>query len=290
MKKNHILSYFAILFACTIWWFNWIFANVLHLPYIEQSFFRLLVPGIFTFFILFSKKKSLSFLSKEIFQRHFIIISWVNALRIFLLMTWYVMTTVANATIIQKTSVFLSVVFAYFLLHEKITIRKITAITLWFTWAIFTILWKSSSWEKTHLLWVILIFISAILSAYVNISYKKYIHHWWSMLIFQQSFLWMFIFWSMSFYLYDLPPLPIIWLALLHSFLIWVVGFYLYFFAVKYLEVSTISILWYFEIITATIFWIIFLNQVPTIFSYVWIVLIILCWYILLRKNENFIN
>jgi len=96
---------------------NGVFANILHLPPFQQSFFRLLVPGLVTGGILLFqyKKKNISFMG-EVFQKHFIIISLVNALRILLLMSGYILATIGSATVAIKTSILFTALFAFIFL------------------------------------------------------------------------------------------------------------------------------------------------------------------------------
>lgn len=285
--KNITLAYWAIFFACIIWWMNGVFVNLLHFPSVQQTFFRLLIPAVVTFFILFYQKESISLVRNEIFQRHFLIISSLNALRMFLLISGYVAISIGSATIVQKTSTFLVVIMAYFLLHESITWQKILSIILGFIGILFIVFEKWFSLEWTQFFGVMLVFLSAILSSYLNIAYKKNISSGSTMLIFQQSFFGMVLFGVISAVLYDFPTGLNLLLACLHSFLIGVVWFYFFFFSVKYLEIGVVSILNYFEIISAMFFWFLFLNQIPSIFSYLWMLAIIASGFILIFFTKS---
>ncbi len=115
--KHTTLAYLAVISACIIWGMNGVFVNILHLPAFQQSFFRFLVPGVVTGGILLfhHKKNNISFM-KEVFQKHFIILSFVNAMRMLFLMSGYVLATIGSATVAIKSSVLFTAIFAYVLL------------------------------------------------------------------------------------------------------------------------------------------------------------------------------
>lgn len=287
--KHTTLAYLAVISACIFWGMNGVFANILHLPPFQQSFFRLLVPGLVTGGILLFqyKKKNISFIG-EVFQKHFIIISLVNAIRILLLMSGYVLATVGSATVAIKTSVLFTAIFAFILLWESFTKTKFISLFIGFTGLLFIAAEKGISLENYRQMQGIgLIVLSAILWWLLNALYKKHIAVGGTMLIFQQSFFGMVIFGIISSFLYTFPTGMTLVLAILHSALIGVIWFYLLFFAVKYLEISVTSILGNFEILSAMLFGYLFLNQVPTMFSYIGMICIIVSGVILIQNTHK---
>ncbi len=225
---------------------------------------------------------------KEVFQKHFIILSFVNAMRMLFLMSGYVLATIGSATVAIKSSVLFTAIFAYVLLWERFTKAKIISLLIGFTGLLFIAFEKGISLENYRQIQGIgLIVFSAIFSWFLNTLYKKHIAVGGTMLIFQQSFFGMVIFGIISSFLYTFPTGSTLLLAILHSTLIGVVWFYLLFFAVKYLEISVTSILGNFEILSAMFFGYLFLNQVPTMFSYLGMICIIVSGVILIQNSHK---
>lgn len=106
--------------------------NTLHLPTSQQTFFRLLVPTIFTGgIILFTRKKQKEKIRFKLAD--IITISGANALRMYLLNLGFIMTTIGNAVIAQRSNAILIIILAALVLHEKITKTKIISLIIGFT-------------------------------------------------------------------------------------------------------------------------------------------------------------
>lgn len=287
MENKKILPVLAILWACTIWWLNGVFVNTLDLPHAQQTFFRLLVPFIITGWILLVKgweKIHRKFTTFEFFT-----ISGASALRVYFLMLGFTLTTVGNAVIAQRSNVFLVLVLAFFILWEKLTPKKILSVCIGFLWLIFIALEKWISLDNNNFLGISAIIFSAIISSYLTIQYKQKIHSLGSTnTIFLQSCIGVIFFWMISLSNYSFPGWEKLLLALSHSFLIGVVGFYLFFWWLRHMEVSKATIITYSEVLSGIVFWYIILGQIPSGYTYLWMICIIVSGAILAQKVKSY--
>lgn len=287
MKNKQILPVLAIIWACTIWWLNGVFVKTLDLPHTQQTFFRLLVPFIITGCILLFKWWEK--IHRRFTKFEFLTISGANALRMYLLMMWFMMTTVGNAVIAQRSNVFLVLILSYLILAEKLTWQKIASVWIGLLGLFFIAVEKGLSLSNQNLLGICVIVLSATMSSYLNIQYKQKIHSLGSTnTIFLQSCIWVIIFWALSAIQYPLPPWEKLLLAWLHSFLIGVVGFYLFFWWLRHMEVSNATILTYFEVLSGIFFWYIILGQIPSSYTYLWMICIIMSGVILGQKVKSY--
>lgn len=287
MKNKKILPILAIIWACTIWWLNGVFVKTLELPHAQQTFFRLLVPFIVTGCILIFQGW------EKIYRRftkfEFFTISWANALRMYLLMIGFALTTVGNAVIAQRSNVFLVLILAFLILWEKLTWQKIISVIIGFLWLIFIALEKGISFSNANFLGICAIIWSAIISSYLTIQYKQKIHSLGSTnTIFLQSCLGVIIFWFISISKYAFPEWEKLFLALSHSFLIGVVGYYLFFWWLHQMEVSKATIITYSEVLSGIVFWYIILGQIPSGYTYLWMICIIMSGVILAQKVKSY--
>lgn len=285
MKKY--LPLFSILCACTIWGLNGVFVNTLDLPHSQQTFFRLLVPFIVTGWILLVQ--GWNQIHRKFTTFEFFTISGANALRMYLLMIWFTLTTVGNAVISQRANVIIIVVLAYFILWEKLSWQKIISVLIGFLGLIFIALEKGMNFNNTNFLGICTIVLSATISAYLNIQYKQKIHSLGSTnTIFLQSCIGVIFFWIISVSNYSLPQWEKLLLALSHSFLIGVVGFYLFFWWLRHMEVSKATILTYAEVLSGILFWYLILGQIPSGYTYLWMICIIISGVILAQKVKSY--
>ncbi len=285
MKNKKVLAAATIILACSIWWLNGVFVKTLDLPHAQQTFFRFLVPFIITGCIILLKgweKIHRRFTCYEFFT-----ISGANALRIYLLNIWFLLTTVWNAVIAQRSNIFLILILAYFLLWEKLTWQKIVSVCIGFLGLTFIALEKGIDLGNANFLGICAIFGSAAISAYLNIQYKQKIQMLGSTnTIFLQSCLWVIIFGIFSMVTYSFPDGEKLILALLHSFLIGVVGFYLFFWWLHHMEVSKATIITYSEVLSWVFFGYIILDQIPSWYTYMWVICIITSGIILAQRNK----
>lgn len=281
--KSKKLAVLAIILACAIWGLNWVFVKTLDLPHTQQTFFRLLVPFVITGLIIIMRgweKIHRRFTSYEFFT-----ISGANALRMYLLNIGFILTTVWNAVIAQRSNVFLILILAYFILWEKLTWQKIISVFIGFLGLIFIAIEKGISLSNTNFLGICAIVGSATISSYLNIQYKQKIHSLGSTnTIFLQSCLGVIIFGILSITQYPFPVWEKLFLALSHSFLIGVVGFYLFFWWLRHMEVSKATIITYSEVLSGILFGYVILGQIPSGYTYLWMICIIISGIILTRK------
>ena len=286
MKNKRILPTLAILGACAVWWLNGVFVKSLDLPTTQQTFFRLLVPFLFTGCILlmqWGEKIHRRFTKFEFFT-----ISGANALRMYLLNIGFILTTVGNAVIAQRSNVFLILVLSYFILWEKLTWQKVASVFVGFLGLTFIASEKGIHLGNNNFLGICAIVGSAAISSYLNIQFKQKIHSLGSTnTIFLQSSLWVLIFGAISFMNYSFPSSDKILLAVAHSFLIGVVGFYLFFWGLHHMEVSKATILTYFEVLSWIFFWYIILGQIPSFYTYWGVICIIASGIILAQKSKT---
>ncbi len=286
MNNRKIFPVLAILAACTIWWLNGVFVKSLDLPHAQQTFFRLLVPFVITGLILVSR--GWEKIHRRFTKFEFFTISGANALRMYLLNIGFILTTVWNAVIAQRSNVFLILILSYFILGEKLTWQKIASVFVGFMGLTFIAIEKGIHLGNENFLGICAIVGSATISSYLNIQYKQKIHSLGSTnTIFLQSCLWVLIFGIISFTNYGLPENHKIMLAVIHSFFIGVVGFYLFFWWLKHMEVSKATILTYFEVLSWIFFWYLILGQIPSFYTYSWVICIIASGIILAQKSKT---
>lgn len=287
MGNKQILPFLAIIWACTIWWLNGVFVKTLDLPHTQQTFFRLLVPFIVTGCILIFQ--GWEKIHRRFTKFEFFTISWANALRMYLLMMWFTMTTVGNAVIAQRSNVFLVLILSYLILSEKLTWQKIASVWIGLLGLFFIAVEKGLSVNNENLLGILTIVWSALISSYLTIQYKQKIHSLGSTnTIFLQSCIWVIIFWVLSILQYSFPSGEKLFLAWIHSFLIGVVGFYLFFWGLRHMEVSKATIITYSEVLSGIVFWYIILGQIPSGYTYLWMICIIMSGVILAQKVKNY--
>lgn len=281
-----MLPWLAILWACVVWWFNGVFVNMLDLPHAQQTFFRLLVPFIVTGWIILIKRWDQ--IHRKFTTFEFLTISGANALRMYFLMAGFTLTTVGNAVIAQRANVFIVLILAFLILWEKLTPKKILSVCIGFLWLIFIALEKWISLTNENFLGISGIIFSAIISSYLTIQFKQKIHSLGSTnTIFLQSCIGVILFWTVSVLNYSFPQWEKLFLALFHSFLIGVVGFYLFFWWLRHMEVSKATILTYSEVLSGILFWYIILRQIPSGYTYLWMICIIMSGVILTRKIKR---
>lgn len=286
MKNKKILPFLAILWACTIWWLNGVFVKSIDLPHAQQTFFRLLVPFVVTWLLLLSQ--GWEKIHRRFTKFEFFTISGANALRMYLLNIGFILTTVGNAVIAQRSNVFLILLLSYFILWERLTWQKIASVFVGFMGLTCIALEKGIYLSNNNFLGICAIIWSATISSYLNIQYKQKIHSLGSTnTIFLQSCLWVLIFGIISFINYDFPHGEKILLAITHSFLIGVVGFYLFFWWLRHIEVSKATILTYFEVLSWVFFWYIILWQIPSLYTYGGVICIISSGIILAQKSKT---
>lgn len=281
-----MLPWLAILLACVVWWLNGVFVNTLDLPHAQQTFFRLLVPFIVTGWIILIKRWDQVHRKFTTFE--FLTISGANALRMYFLMAGFTLTTVGNAVIAQRANVFIVLILAFLILWEKLTPKKILSVCIGFLWLIFIALEKWISLTNENFLGISAIIFSAIISSYLTIQFKQKIHSLGSTnTIFLQSCIGVILFWIVSVLNYSFPQWEKLFLALFHSFLIGVVGFYLFFWWLRHMEVSKATILTYSEVLSGILFWYIILGQIPSGYTYLWMICIIISGVILAKRNKT---
>lgn len=286
MNNRKILPALAILGACTIWWLNGVFVKSLDLPHTQQTFFRLLVPFVVTGCILLMQWGEK--IHRRFTRFEFFTISGANALRMYLLNIGFILTTVGNAVIAQRSNVFLILILSYFILGERLTWQKIVSVFVGFLGLTFIAAEKGVHLGNNNFLGICAIVGSATISSYLNIQYKQKIHSLGSTnTIFLQSCLWVVIFGIISFMNYNFPDGHKIFLAVTHSFLIGVVWFYLFFWGLRHMEVSRATILTYFEVLSWILFWYIILGQTPSLYTYGWVICIIASGIILAQKSKT---
>jgi len=277
MKLN---PYFAIILAATIGGFHGVFIKLINLPSTTIAFFRMFIPFIALIFFVNWKK---------LFRGDYKLMltgSGLNAIRMFLYIVSFTLTTVANAVIMLFTWPFFAALFSIIFLKEKISNRTLVLILTSFFGIVIMYLNKEISLQNTDFLGMGIMLISAAMYASTVIIFKKGLKVYSnSETIIYQNFLGGMVFIPFIF-LNPIPSSLEISLTTIMAFLVGVVAFSLFFYALKKIKVSHFSLMSYWEAPAAIIFSIIFFRELITINMVLGGLMILISGILLQKKQE----
>lgn len=220
------------------------------LPASALAFLRTAVPAIILLIWLLKQEESLFRGS----TKKMLFASALNALRMYLYLLAFKLTTIGNAVIILYTWPIFVTILGILFLKEHVSKKHILLIAIAFIGLIISSSGKSFSFENTDLLGMLAAIASAFGYAVTVIIFKsesKNYHR--NEMIFFQNVLGVFIF--LPFFMIHYPNIEPLHLAtgVFYGFLIGIVIFSLFFFGLKYLDASLASSLMYLEAVSAII-------------------------------------
>jgi drug/metabolite transporter (DMT)-like permease len=264
MNKNLNINFnpvLEILIATFFWGFNGVFIKLLNLTPTLTSFFRFSVPIIFIFSYVFIK--GIKIKTKNI--KIILLNSFFNTIRMFLFVYGFLLTSVGNGILVWYTSPILIGILSFFMLKEKHSKKNIFLFIVSFLGLVVLMLNKEFSFQNNDFLGCFLIFLGAIINAFVSVVFKKESSKYTKTeLIFYQNLVGAILFLPFLFIDFNLLNFEKTSIGILYGFVIGILGFIFYFSALKKLKVSIISNLCYFEVIFAVLFGILFFGETLT--------------------------
>ncbi len=259
MSKN-IQWALLILLATIIWWSTWVFVKSLHLPATTIVVFRLGIPLLcVTAYLLYTKKKFGLSHNKLAWK-----FSTGNAIRMLLYYIGFNLTTVANAVIGLYTWPLFAAMIEYYR-TRKITPLVLLCTLLWLVWVIVTCLDKNFWTQPLQMIGFFAITISAVISALQRFRQKDLMMHADNtQMVFYQSLVGAIVFFPFLFINTPMPTIHQSTIAIIFSLLIGIAGFYLYFQWLRKVSIAYMSVLSYFEVISAILFAYFIIHEVPS--------------------------
>lgn len=259
MNKN-IQWALLILLATIIWWSTGVFVKSLHLPATTIVVFRLGIPLLCVTMYLLYTQKGFGLYGNRLAWKF----STGNAIRMLLYYIGFNLTTVANAVIGLYTRPLFAAIIEYYR-TKKITPIVLLCTLLWLGWVIVTCLDKSFWTQPLQMIWFFAITISAVISALQRFQQKDLMIHADNIqMVFYQSLVGAIFFLPFLFINKPMPTIQQSGIAVIFSLLIGIAGFYLYFSWLRKVSIAYMSVLSYFEVISAIIFAYFIIHEVPS--------------------------
>lgn len=222
---------------------------------------RMGLPTILLGIWLFFKKKNLL---RPGYQS-MLVASLLNAIRLYLYILAFVLTSVANATVLFYSYPIFAAILGYLFLKEKVLNRHILLITVSFAGLIIAYSDRSFSIMDDDLIGMSAALMAAVVYALTVIIFKSRVYHFNQIeMIFYQNLAGGILF--LPFFLFTFPLMDASDFIFSSTYAI-VVGlgvFYLFFLGLKYLKAYVASAIMYLEVVSAVILGYIVLGEVIT--------------------------
>lgn len=253
--------HFEVILAAAIWGLTGVFIKILQLPSTTLSFFRSVVPTVVVLgYLLYRRRKILG-------GKHHVILfaSLLNGIWMLLYFIGFTRTTVGNAVIILYTGPIITSVLSALILKEQMTSRKIFLTLLAFIGILVMFSNKQFSLESGDVVGMTAVLASTTIWSFSLLIFKKQITRYTKTeTIFYQNLLPTLMFLPFLFINRPFPTFTQVEIGTIYAFLVGVVAFFLYFSALKKLEVSTVSVLSYVEVVSAIFFAVVILHETVT--------------------------
>lgn len=288
MRGWAINPYREVVFASLIFGISGIFIKYIDLPATSIAFFRLVVPTICIGLWMWHTQKVFW---QKWDVKTLLLLSGLNALRMYLYFVWFTYTSVGNAVVALYTSPIFAMVFAVWLLKEKLNSVRYLSLFLALCGLLIIGYGKWLSLGSAELIGIGAITLSAFIQWYVTVLLKTSLQKYDKMsMIFYQCVVGAIVFLPFVFVNFPLPSAQQIGLASVYAFLIGVVWFVFYFSALKQADATVVSILTYLEMVSAIIFAWIILSEPLTIPLVIGAVCIVVSWIVLRLEKKVVIN
>lgn len=194
-----------------------------------------------------------------------LVASLLNAIRLYLYILAFVLTSIANATVLFYSYPIFAAILGYLFLKEKVLNRHILLITVSFAGLIIAYSDRSFSIMDDDLIGMSAALMAAVVYALTVIIFKSRVYHFNQIeMIFYQNLAGGILF--LPFFLFTFPLMDASDFIFSSTYAI-VVGlgvFYLFFLGLKYLKAYVASAIMYLEVVSAVILGYIVLGEVIT--------------------------
>ncbi len=255
MKLN---PYLEVIIASLVFGTVGIFVKLIDLSSTTISFFRLAVPTlVLILFFTFKRNNILKNLSKAV-----LLISFLNAIRIFLWLFAYVNTTVGNAVLILYTWPIFTVLLSSVMLKEKLTGKKLLLSFLAFMGIVIIFSNKEFSLQNKDFIGMAAMLLSAFLGAMTTILYKKQLSKYsTSEMIFYQNVAGVALFLPFMLTSVSFPTFFQAVVLSIYSIIVGILSYILWFSGLRKMKASTLAIITYSEVFSAIILGVLVLNE-----------------------------
>lgn len=258
MNKKALL---AILTGSIIAGSSGLLIKSIHLPGASLAFLRMAIPAL----VLgtWMAVSGIRFFRGRI--RPLLWASALNAVRMYLFIVAYQMTTVSNTIIMLFTWPIFVNVLSSIILKEKISVRQILLLLLAFSGILVIFSGEGFSFSNIHFLGMLAALFSAVFFSVSYVIFKRVIHQYHrNEIIFYQNILGAVIFLPVFLYI-NAWPVPLEWpLVSIYGLLMGVVIFHFFLYGLKHMDASKASLLQYIEIVSALAIGVIFLDETLT--------------------------
>ncbi len=254
--------YLEIILASIIFGASGPLVKLINLPSFTFTFIRTAIPTLSVLLYFWLLKRSIRITgAKPMF-----LVSIINAVRIFLYYIAYNNTSVGNAVLILYTGPIFTTLFSSYILHERLTIKKLLLAIAAFAGIAFMYSGKPFSFASRDFIGMSAALISTILNSGMIIMVKKFSHKFGRLeTVLYQNAVAAIVF--LPFFLFTTPYPSGIQLsaAIATSFAIGVVAYFLFFSALKKIEASTTVLITYLEVVVSFILTITLFKEVITL-------------------------
>ena len=253
-KKATYLIVFAALIAGT----NGILIK--HMPSMTVgaiAWFRTAVPVVILLPFLNNKKSW----SIKTMNRKMLLISTVNALRLYVYLIAYAYTSIGNAVVLFYTYPIVVLVLEYIILKEKLKMKQLIFILLAFLGILITYIGKPFDFQSNDFLGMMAALAASVGYAFTIVLFKSEIGNYTkNQLVFNQNVIGAILFIP---FLTTIPSAEVehMGIAIIYGALIGIVVFKLFFYGLKYLPAATATSLMYIEVISAILLGYFILNE-----------------------------
>jgi drug/metabolite transporter (DMT)-like permease len=251
-----LIYYYEIIFASLLWGTSGVFVKYLNMPAESLAFIRLSIPVVvLSLWFVYTKNNC--------FQRHSVTlyaISLINALRIYLYLLAYSLTTIGNAIVALYTWPIFMFILGVIFLKEKMTCVRAFLIMMAFSGLLLIYGRQEFDWNDNDVIGISVMLVAAFLSALMMILLKTEHQVNGVESVFFQNLLGSVIFFPL-FLSVDLPSVQQVSIASVYAFLIGVVAFSLFLNGLRQVQASTASVITYIEAVSGITFGVVFFNE-----------------------------
>lgn len=255
-------AYFAVLIGAALAGTSGLLIKLMTIPATSIAFIRMAVPTMFLAWWMYHRK--IHFFRGN--YKKMLLASLLNAARMYLFLVAYIYTSISNAVIMLFTwPIFVNLMGALWL-KESISRKQFILLMLAFSGIVIIYSNQDLSFANDDFIGMTAMLFSAMLYSVSYIIYKTEIQNYHrNEVIFYQNFLGGIIFFPFIL-INGIWPTAMDWtLALTYATVMGILIFNFFFYGLKYLPASKASALGYFEIISAVLTGIIFMNETLTL-------------------------
>ncbi len=253
-----MLPIIEVLTATIIWGLTGVFVKIIDANPVVISFFRLGVPAVFLLLYYTLRRNKDAFC----FNYRLTLSSGLNGVGLLLYYAAFSLTSMSNVVIMFYTYPIWVILFSKFILKEKISKQYTFLLPIAFIGIIIIFYKKDFSLASKDFLGIALAVATAVIFAIMMIITKKEQRKSNNFkIIFHQNLIGALVLLPALFFIdFTITPTGI-GVGVIYGFLIGLVGFTLYYMALKRIDMAVISILSYFEVVSAIFFMTVLLRE-----------------------------